>query len=220
MELVNIKYAVKNGLVKATEDDVDRHFATIKEKAANDEWELVQKRNDRAIEYSNDLQEKDNQSRQEQRSSTSKKWIMPSEYTAFVNGIVEAIDQADRLKDTDDPGPFYQLLKYKPTTHGAGLFATNKIWWRDMMRILLGLEGPIGDEMRNAELNVYNGAPFAPVTGRKKILKYNNLEHYEAVGKYWRDKLVEEAKQTKKKNIDQLQFLFTQPDVEYFNSKV
>ena len=221
MELINIAYATANGLVKATQDDVDKHFAAIKTKAANAEWELTQKRNDRSVQYMMELQDKDEMSRQETKNSTSRKWILPNEYAAFLNGISHAMELESNLEaNGEDPGPFCQLLQYKPNRPAAGMFPPNKIWWRDMMRVLLGLSGSAGDDMRSAELSVYHGTPFQPMTGRKKVQNNDKMEHFEAVGQYWRAKISEEMKQTVKRNMEQIQFLFTKPDVNYYNKMI
>ena len=48
------------------------------------------------------------------------------------------------------PGPFSQLLNYKPGSKDAGVFPPPGIWYLDMYRVLYGLSGNKGDEMRQA----------------------------------------------------------------------
>ena len=114
-------------------------------------------------------------------------------------------------------GPFSQLLEYKPGTPGSGVFPPTGVWWRDMCRVLFGLEGPIGDKMREADLSVYDGIPFAENSGRKKIRAQKTKAEYYVVANYWRDRIREETKSSMRKKSKQLKFVFNQNEVDYFN---
>ena len=100
-------------------------------------------------------------------------WILPAEYDCFVEGIEEAIRVEERkCRDGEDPGPFVQLLNYKPGRKEAGVFPSTGVWCKDMFRVLYGLKGKKGEEMRQAELSVYDGVPFS-FSGRKKNKNHN-----------------------------------------------
>merc|ERR1712240_414585 len=101
--------------------------------------------------------EREQQSRYNAQSKGGRRWILQSEYDAFMTGIYEAIRQEESGSGNS---PFYQLLKYKPDTENAGFFPPISYWCKDMCRVLFGLTGPEGDEMRKADLSVYDGVPF------------------------------------------------------------
>ena len=146
---------------------------------------------------------------------------MPAEYEAFIEGIEEAIRiEENKSKVGDTPGPFSQLLKYKPGTEGAGVFANSGLWFFDMYRVLYGLKGKKGDEMRQAELSVYDGVPFS-YSGRKKIeaMKEKNGPSTKdgdlVIANYWREKIRKEAKNRSKGKWLPLRFIFSEIDMEY-----
>ena len=220
VEYVNIQYAVQHGLVKANEDEVNNNLANLKANAFNDEWELSQKRTDMALQYSKELMEKEQQSINDSQAKTGRKMILANEYTSFMNAIIEAINFEEDIKNNlSETGPHSQLLKYRPGEVNAGCFPPNSVWWKDMCRVLFGLVGPIGDEMRKADLSVYDGVAFAEVTGRKKINEKPNKCEYVVSANYWRDKIIEENKAIKRKNVDQIRFIFNKSDLDYFKSK-
>ena len=87
---------------------------------------------------------------------------MPAEFDSFIEGIEEAIKlEENRCKAKVEPGPFSQLLKYKPGAEDAGAFPPPSIWLIDMYRVLFGLGGVKGDAMRKADLSVYDGVAFS-----------------------------------------------------------
>ena len=78
--------------------------------------------------------------------------------------------EENKSKNGLKSGPFVQLLEYRPEAEGAGAFPPPGIWFYDLYRVLYGLTGTKGDEMRKAELSVYDGVPFSTgLSGRKKI---------------------------------------------------
>ena len=221
MEYVNVQYAVKHGLVKATNEDVDNQLRQLRSENEEQEWEIAQKRAEKALEHTKEAQKKDLKNMHDSQIKTgNRRWILFSEYNAFVDGIFEAIRLEELLIDQGKgPGPFYQMLKYKPGAEDGGFFAVNKYWWKDMCRILFGLEGPKGDEMRQADLTVYDGVPFASVSGRIKLKESKRIQEYVVIGAYWRDKIKDVMNLTKKQNSDQLKFLFNQADLDYYLKK-
>ena len=146
---------------------------------------------------------------------------MPSEYDSFIEGIEEAtrIEEA-KSKAGETEGPFSQLLKYKPGTEGAGSFPPTGIWFLDMYRVLYGLKGKKGDDMRQAELSVYDGVPFS-LSGRKKIevsmekSGSTTKDGDTIVANYWREKIKVEARTRVKGNWLPLRYIFSEKDMEY-----
>ena len=173
VEYVSIQYAMKHGLIKADEASVDGYCNTLRECANNEEWELSKKRTDKALEYSQEILKKRKQSLNDARQKGGRYWILPHEYDAFIEGIEEAIILEEQKKEAGQkPGPFCNLLNYKPDNKVAGIFPPTEVWQLDMYRVLYGLCGEKGDAMRKAELSVYNGVPFSEgLNGRKKIAK-------------------------------------------------
>ena len=146
---MNVQYAVKHGLLKASNEDVDNYLVKFKSQNEEQDWDIAQRRAEKALEHSN--QEKERKNKIDAQTKSGRKWILPNEYNDFVSGIHEAIRlEEEKIEHNEAPGPFYQMLKYKPCTSDGGFFAVNKIWWRDMCRILFGLPGPIGEKMREA----------------------------------------------------------------------
>ena len=91
-----------------------------------------------------------------------------------------------------------------------------------MYRILYGLVGEKGEEMRKAELSVYNGVPFSKgYTGRKKIAEHLDKHGVKkqttdwVVADYWREKMRQEALQISNGKWKDLRFIFTKADLEY-----
>ena len=221
IEYVSVQYAVQHSLVKASPDSVDEYCEKLRKDAANQEWELSQKRTDKSLEYSQQIIEKRRQSLKDAKQKSGRNWILPAEYQSFIEGIEEAIRiEESKAKVGDKPGPFSQLLKYKPGTEGAGVFANSGIWFFDMYRVLYGLKGKKGDEMRQAELSVYDGVPFS-MSGRKKIRALNEKsgafikDADVVIANYWREKIKNEAKNRIKGKWLPLRFIFTEKDMEY-----
>ena len=223
VEYVNIKYAVQHGLVKATEDEIDSTMNKIREKGLNEEWELTQKRNDKALAISQDILRKNQERLNDSTSKGGRIWITKREYKNFMDGIMKAIStEEEKQANNLEPGPFSHLLHYLPGTENAGVFPTKEVWWRDMCRVLFGLQGPEGESMRLADLTVYDGIPFGAMSGRKKIQeeqqKKRKNPEYLVVAQYWRDRIKDEALKILKGKWDRLRFIFTQDELDYFNS--
>ena len=222
IEYVSIQYAMKHSLVKANEDFVDKYCENLKKDAANQEWELSQKRTDKSLEYSQYIMEKRKQSLKDAKQKSGRNWILPAEYESFVEGIEEAIRiEETKLKLGEEAGPLSQLLKYKPGAEGAGVFPPISIWFLDMYRVLYSLRGKIGDDMRQAELTVYDGVPFS-LSGRKKIQALSEKggspvkDRDMIVANYWRDKIKTETRNRVKGKWLPLRFIFSEKDAEYY----
>ena len=228
VEYVSIQYAVANGLLKANTDSVDAYCDELKRNAANDEWELIQKRTDKALEYSHSIIQKRKQSLNDAKQKGGRNWILPAEYDSFIEGIEEAMKmEENKLKVGTVAGPFAQLLKYKPETEGAGAFPPPALWFVDMYRVLYGLTGKIGDEMRKVELSVYDGVPFSTgLSGRKKIKSVTDKNDITKpssdmiVATYWRDKIKEETRNRVRGKWLPLRFIFTEKDFDYHKEQV
>ena len=223
VEYVSIQYAMKNGLIKANSDAVDEYCNSLRKDAANDEWELTQKRTDKALEYSQNLIQKRKQSINDAKQKGGRNWILPAEYESFIEGIEEAIKmEENKSKNGLKSGPFCQLLKYRPEAEDAGAFPPPGIWFYDLYRVLYGLTGQKGDEMRKAELSVYDGVPFSTgLSGRKKIralkekIDATKQDADMIIANYWRDKIKDEAKHRVKGKWLPLRFIFTEKDFDY-----
>ena len=222
IEYVSIQYALKNNLVKANEDSVDEYCENLKRDAANQEWELSQRRTDKSIEYSQQIIEKRKQSLNDSKQKSGRSWILPAEFECFVEGIEEAIRMEEaKSKLGKEPGPLSQLLKYKPGAEGAGVFPPISIWFVDMYRVLYSLRGQKGDDMRRAELSVYDGVPFSQ-SGRKKIQALSekggssSKDGQMIVANYWREKIKNETRARVKGKWLPLRFIFTEKDAEYY----
>ena len=224
VEYVNIKYAVAHGLVKASDEDVDKQLGKIRDNGLNEEWELSQRRNDRAHEFSQQVLQKTKERHSEVQQKGGRTWVLQREYDDFIAGIMKAISlEEERLQKGEEAGPFSRLLKYKPGAEEAGVFPPNSVWWKDMCRVLFGLQGPEGDAMRKADLTVYNGIPFSAMSGRKKIKQMRDkakgsFEEYMAVGKIWRDRIREESSKATKGKWNELRFVFNASDLAYFKT--
>ena len=223
---------MNHGLITDNTEKVEEYWMTLRRGAANDEWELIQKRTDKALEYSQEIIRKRRQSLNDARKRGGRNWILPAEYDSFMEGIEEAMKmEENKVKVGYKSGPFHQLLKYKPGTEGAGIFPPTGIWLLDLYRVLYGLTGDKGDAMRKAELMVYDGVPFAKgSTGRKKIesgvyyarQKSGKADHDAdwVVANYWRDKIKEEARQTVQGKWLPLRFVFTEKELSYQNEQL
>lgn len=224
VEYVNIRYAMKNGLVRATDEDVDKQLDKIRDRGINEEWELSQKRNDRAHEFSQQVLQRTKERHTEVQKKGGRTWVLQREYDDFIGGIMKAISmEEERRQNGVESGPFSRLLKYKPGAEEAGVFPPNSIWWKDMCRVLFGLQGPEGDAMRAADLSVYNGIPFSTMSGRKKIKQMRDkakgsFEEYTAVGQIWRDRIRDEASRATKGKWNDLRFVFNSADLAYYKS--
>ena len=162
---------MKNNLVKANSKAVDDYCKKLREAAKDAESELSQKRIDKAIEFDLVISSKKEQGLNDAKQKGGRNWILPNEYNSFIKGIEEAISsEEERRRCGYSSGPFSNLLKYKIGEKDSGIFPPLSIWKADMYRVLYGLDGNIGDEMRKAELTVYDGVPFSVgLSGRKKI---------------------------------------------------
>lgn len=223
VEYVNIQYAKEHNLIKASDDQVNTHLDKLKRSASNEQWELCQRRSDRAAEYSQELSERAKANKLGPKEKSGKSWVLNSEYDCFTDGIMVAIkDEEDRAKKGLPPGPYFQLLKYRPGFPGAGVFPPTSLWWVDMCRVLFGLQGTAGEKMRECEMSVYHGVPFAAITGRKKVQqeleKGKQNEEYFVVAQYWRDKMRDEAKRIVNNNCHDLRFIFSSKDLSYYNN--
>ena len=224
VEYVSIQYALKNGLIKADLESVDNHCALLRKSAKNEEWELSQKRTEKALEYGQQLMKKRKQGLNNSRQKGGRNWILPQEYDFFIEGIEEAmLMEEKKISAGVKPGPFGNLLNYKPGTEGAGLFPPLSIWQIDMYRVLYALSGEKGDAMRQAELSVYDGVPFSEgFTGRKKIseeiAKGKLIKDSDTiVANYWLEKIRREARQIYEGKWLPLRFVFTDQQLNYHN---
>ena len=222
VEYVSIQYALKHGLIKADTESVDNHCSTLRKNAENEEWELTQKRTDKALEIGQEMIRKRKQGLNDARQKGGRNWILPQEYEDFVEGVEEAIQMEEsREKSNQKPGPFCNLLKYKPGAKGAGIFPPLGIWKIDMYRVLYGLAGEKGDAMRKAELSVYDGVPFSTgLTGRKKIAETlekvkSSKDQDTVVASYWIEKIKAEARQLFCGKWLPLRFIFTEKELQY-----
>ena len=80
--------------------------------------------------------------------------------------------------------------------------------------------------MREADLSVYHGVPFAKTTGRKRVSRIRSSmgnitpkEKYFIISAYWRDKIHDESKSIAKKRIKPLRFVFNKTELDYNRSK-
>ena len=223
VEYVNVQYALKHGLATASEDEVSNYFSKLREESADQEWELDQKRNDKAAALSRDIVAMEEKSMNDAKQKTGRYWLLPNEYKDFIHGVDTAIGTVTKIQEEGYCTDYDQMLLYVPGAINGGYFPPNKIWWRDMCRILFGLPSVEGDKMRQAELDVYNGVPFAINSGRKKIQSERNknktnFEEYSVIGNYWRDKIREEVKTTMKKHEIKPRFVFNAAEWNYYNS--
>ena len=226
VEYVNIQYAVQNGLVKATDDHVNAYLTSLKEKGANDQWQLCQQRSDKMIIYYKELKEREEKSKENAKTKHGRTWILPQEYGDFIEGILHAVAEETEKDKHNEAGHYKQILRYVPGACNGGFFPPGSIWVKDMCRVMFGLDGQVGDSMREADLSVYHGVPFAKTTGRKRISKIcssmpsvSMKEKYYVIASYWRDKIRDESKLIAKKKLKPLRFIFNKAELEYYESK-
>ena len=222
VEYVAIQYAMQHGLIKANMNDVDKHGLSLRKSATNEEWDLSQKRTEKSIEYSQELDRQKKKGIKDSQRKGGRTWILAHEYDSFIEGIEEAISIEEKnLTENKPQGPFINLLNYKHGTKGAGIFPPLSIWKIDMFRVLYGLSGEKGDAMRRAELSVYDGIPFtAGLTGRKKIASELNKgrsinDTDEIIASYWLEKIKREARQIYDGKWIPLRFVFTENQLKY-----
>ena len=220
VELVNVEYAVEHNLVRAEKNDIDKYGDMLRNKS-DEEWELSQRRLDKALEVKRQNLLRRKKKRETVKVKTDKTFILPTEFTSILKGFDEAVNQEKFNQIQDKTGHFSQILKYLPESREGGYFPPNKIWCKDFCRILFGLEGPQGDAMRATDLTVYDGIPFSKLSGRKKIetaksKKKPNFNPYVVVALYWRDKIREDIKLTKRVNRNQIKFVFNENDFAYY----
>ena len=221
VEYVSIQYAMKNNLVKANTEAVDDYCKKLRESAKETESELSQKRMDKAIEFDIFISSKRDKGLNDAKQKGGRNWILPNEYNSFIKGIEEAISsEEERRRLGLSSGPFSNLLNYKIGEKDAGVFPPLSIWKADMYRVLYGLDGNIGDEMRRAELTVYDGVPFSTgLSGRKKIIANSqgkgSMDKDTIVAKYWHEKIKSDSRQKFEGKWDPLRFIFTEQQFEY-----
>merc|ERR1739836_155188 len=222
----------KDQTIRTAESSVLRHneytgFAYYFTKHSNNvelvnvEYELTQRRLDKALEVKRQNLLRRKKKRETVKVKTDKTFILPTEFTSILKGFDEAVNQEKFNQIQNKTGHFSQILKYLPESREGGYFPPNKVWCKDFCRILFGLEGPQGDSMRAADLTVYDGIPFSKLSGRKKIetaksKKKPNFNPYVVVALYWRDKIREDIKLTKRVNRNQIKFVFNENDFAYY----
>ena len=222
VELVNVEYAKQHQLIQADKNNIDKYGDTLRDKYSDEEWNLSQRRLDKALEVKRQNLLRRKKKLETVKVKTDKNFILPTEYASFLNGIDEAINQARFQELLGKSGNFSQLLKYLPESKEGGYFPPNKVWSRDFCRILFGLDGPKGDDMRAADLSVYDGIAFSKLTGRFKIEAARvkckgNFNPYMIVSQYWREKIRDDVRLIKKGNRSQIKFLFNDNDYQYYN---
>ena len=222
VERVNIEYARKNKLIRAEEGDMDKYTESLRRRTAEEEWELNQRRIDKSMEVKRQafLQRKKKQDAIKEKGT--RHLILPSEYEVFKTAFDEAVSQEKFYKVQGKKGPFKQLLKYLP--EAGGIFPPNSIWSKDYCRLLFGLDGEKGVDLRKADLSVYDGEPFGKFSGRKKIEEARNkskanFNPYTIVSQYWRDKIRYDTRSTVSGHWNQIKFAFNDSDIIYFNEK-
>ena len=222
VELVNIQYAMDHNLLRANKDDVDEYAAKLMRKSADEEWQLSERRADKALEVKREALLKRKKAQDAAKKKSSRNFILPHEFEAIINGFDEALKE-ERLSSViqEKSGPFAQLFKYLPDNKEGGFFPPNKIWHKDFCRLLFGLEGEKGDKMRDADLSVYDGIPFISLSGRNKInaakeKKKTTFQPYVVISNYWREKFRDDTRITRKGCWKQINFAFSKADMEYY----
>ena len=178
------------------------------------------------IQYYKELKEKEEKSKENAKTKQGRTWILPQEYRDFIEGIMFAIEEEKEKDKNNEAGPYKQILRYIPDAQNGGFFPPNSTWYKDMCRVLFGLSGQEGDSMREADLSVYHGVPFAKTTGRKRVAKIEGSmrditikEKYFIISLYWRDKIHDESKSIVKKRMKPLRFVFNKAELDYNRSK-
>ena len=222
VERVNIEYAKENNLIRAEKGDVDRYAEYLKSQSMDDQWELNQRRIDKAMEVKRHalLQKKKKQDTIKEKGS--RHLILPIEYETFKTAFDEAVNQERFYKAQGKKGPFAQLLRYLPEE--GGIFPPNSVWCKDYCRLLFGLDGEKGESFRKADLSVYDGEPFGKFSGRKKIedaraKSKSNFNPYTIASQYWREKIRYDTRSTVSGHWNQIKFAFSNNDIKYFNDR-
>ena len=223
VELVNVQYAVDHNLIRADKDAVDKYAEQLRQKSGDKEWELIQRRTDKALEVKREAFVKRKKAKDAAKKKSTRHFILPEEFDAFMAGFDEAVkEEKVSVVIEGKSSPFSQLLKYLPDNKDGGFFPPNKVWYRDFCRILFGLEGPVGEKMREADLSVYDGVPFSSLSGRNKLKdaknkrKSTSFQPYQIVAAYWREKIRDETRASRKSHWKQIRFAFTKEDFEYY----
>ena len=222
VELVNIQYAMDHNLLRANKNDVDTYAAKLMKKSSDEEWELSERRADKALEVKREALLKRKKAQDAAKKKGPRTFILPDEFEAIMNGFDEALKQEKfSFVIQQKSGPFAQLTKYLPDNKDGGFFPPNKIWHKDFCRLLFGLEGEKGDKMRDADLSVYDGIPFNSLSGRNKIKvakekKKTAFQPYLVVSNYWREKFRDDTRITKKGCWKQINFAFNKDDMDYY----
>ena len=221
VQYVSIQYAKEHNLVRAKDGDLDKYLLELKTNAKTEALGINKKREISNVEYQEEIEAKQKEKIKKVKVKTGRNWLLRSEYDDFMEGFRTAMKLEDQKKESgENPGPFHQLLKYRPGHDGAGCFPSKSFFYRDFMRVLFGLEGEEGDKMRQAELSVYNGVPFLENCGRKKIEEFKkpNECSYKVVSGYWYDRIKEESKALTKGKSFPLEFIFSKKDFDYYNN--
>ena len=223
VEYVNSHYANQHNLIRANMGDIDKYTAKLKETANNMDWELQQKRQDACLEVRKEALQRKQQACSIQKVKGKRTFILQEEYQCLIAALEKAKEEEEMR--VGGKGSFAQLLKYFPDSSIGGIFPPNSIWTRDFTRLLFGLEGPEGDALRQADLTVYDGIPFSKLSGRQKIKSAKDhtsgqFNQYSVVSNYWREKIRNQSRLTKKNHWDQLKFLFNSKDYEYYKMKL
>ena len=221
VEMVNIEYAKKNHLIRAEDKDVDEYAESLRSKSEEEQWELMQRRQEKAIEVKRQAILKKKQKQDAIKEKGTKHLILPSEFNCLQEAFDDAVNKELFFKVQGIKGPFSQLIKYLPSE--GGIFPPNQVWCKDFLRLLFGLQGEKGDNLRKADLSVYDGEPFGKYSGRKKIedskIKGKVLNPYLIVSQYWRVKILQDTRSTIKGKWNQIKFAFNNNDLVYFNER-
>ena len=224
VEMVNINYAKEHNLIRAKKDDVDLYGDTLRSQSTEEEWDLTQRRTDKALEVKKNAILRRKRLHESSRVKGPKNFILAKEYSAFLAGLDAAMEEENFNQTVlNKKGPFNQLLKYLPDSSEGGVFPVNSVWQRDFCRVLYGLQGQAGDEMRAADLSVYDGAPFSKLSGRLKILaakdkRKGTVNSHTVIAQYWREKIRDDVRLTKKGYWHQIKFIFNKDDEDYYQA--
>ena len=69
---------------------------------------------------------------------------------------------------------------------------------------------------------MYDGVPFSSLSGRNKLKdaknkrKSTSFQPYQIVSAYWREKIRDETRASRKSHWKQIRFAFTKEDFEYY----
>ena len=221
VEKVNIEYAKKHNLIHVSPQDIDAYTEHLKSKSFEDDWELTQRRLDKAMDVRRQAILKRKHKQDQIKEKGTRHLILPSEYNCLLEAIEAAVNKEIFFKVQGLTGPFSQLIKYLPSE--GGMFPPNQVWYKDFMRILFGLEGEKGDNLRKADLTVYDGDAFGKYSGRKKIedakKKNKNCNPYMIVSEYWRYKVSQDTRSTVKGKWNQIKYAFNSEQLQYYKER-